>query len=148
MRKRYSYYLGIDPGIKNIGSALLSECGEPVDLSVIVTPKIALHARLEIISSQFQEIPDCMLCFEIQPNGLSKDILIALGYIIAAVKPSWIVSIAPKALKKVIAGSGNAGKKDVIEAVNKRLSSDIQNNHIADAAACAIYAFKSTLDLD
>jgi len=141
MPQRFTFFLGIDPGLENIGSTLLDQYGNVIDASHIHTPKIASHSRWEKIASHFQEIPDCCACYEMQPPIISSSVSIALGYILCTVKPSYVVYLPPKKLKKWLVGSGLASKQDIITAVHERLKIVPLNDHVADSAACAMYAY-------
>ena len=140
LQQNFAFFLGIDPGIKNIGATLLDVNGKVIDATHIRTPKIALCARLEKIASYFQEVPSCCVCYEIQPHSISSSVSIATGYILCTVRPSYAFGVSPKKLKKWISGSGLASKDDVKKAIESKLNASFKNDHVADSAACALYA--------
>lgn len=57
-----------------------------------------------------------------------------------------IVEYAPATIKKHVTGNGRATKTDIINSINTLYNISLENNHIADATACATTYLKLHYD--
>lgn len=152
--------IGIDPGVNNIGLAVLSDDASSVlatHLWSIGKPELKgydefvnqLHHFLHELNLDFDT---AILAIEkpfFTPKTLANNIrtLEVIGLMkytaYMCVKEENLIMISPKAAKKAITGNGNASKELVIEAVNTRytLYADTSVSHIADAIAIGYTAY-------
>ncbi len=145
--------LGIDPGSRRTGYAVLKQCGnsfEALDLGVLRAEQFDDHARR--LNYLYQEIDALIAKFNpdlcaIETPVYGKDPLAMLklgraqaACILAVTSNGLPVSeYYPKAVKKSITGNGNAAKEQVAYMLGKLLNLDATSlsNDATDALAVA-----------
>ncbi|MFN0052793.1 MAG: crossover junction endodeoxyribonuclease RuvC [Planctomycetales bacterium] len=148
-------FLGVDPGLNRTGYAVLDRGSRgPVlrEAGVIrSTPKLTLAERVLEIALGLREVfeqykPEVMAIEQVFSTGqFPKSALLmahARGAILltAAEQSVRVVHYTPRQIKKLLTGSGKAGKDQVQRAVSSELSLDrvLEPNDVADAAAVAL----------
>ena len=139
--------LGIDPGTKIMGYALISVKSNKVEVlqyGVIKLEKFKdHHLRLKKIQERMKEIineflPDEM-AIEAQFYGKNVQAMLKLGraqgIAIAACleKDIPVVEYAPKKVKQSITGNGNASKEQVAEMLSRELKIKFEKDQYLDA---------------
>lgn len=156
--------VGIDPGVNNIGIAVLSDNAlEIIETHLWAISKPELKGYDEFVENLFNlftrlnlDYATAIIAIEkpfFTPKTLANNIrtLEVIGLMKYAaymqVQDNNLIMISPNAIKKVMTGKGNAPKDVVIKAVNEKykLSKDIAVSHIADAVAIAYTAYISRL---
>ncbi len=158
--------LGIDPGSRFTGFACIeSEVGTQQWSLLgagVLKPKLSneFPQRLGELLTGFQQLlgeykPDQVI---LEKAFVHKNVSSALklgevrgAYLAAAIQ--WgvkIGQIAPKKVKKLVSGNGNASKEFVADCVSKLLRQDFSNakNDVTDAAAIALSCFLSPHDAE
>ena len=145
--------LGVDPGIANTGLAVVvsrSVSGYALLESHLMksTPKMAKAERLlSIYEGVFRllETHDCALvsierCFHNKNVSSSQSTGAVIGTVMcaAAGKGVRVIEITPQQVKASTGMGGRCDKKMVVKVMSRLLKQEKLNNHIADAAACAI----------
>ena len=147
--------LGIDPGLNRTGYAVLTASGgRPVlrEGGVIrSTPARSLAERVLEIGTGLREVLE-----EFQPDAVAIEQVFSLGknpktailmahargviLFAAAERQTPIVHYTPRQIKKILTGSGAAGKEQVQRAVTRELGLDKvpEPNDVADACAIAL----------
>ncbi len=152
--------LGVDPGLNRTGYAVLVRGARgPIlrEAGVIrSTPKLTLAERVREIGDGLREVfeqysPNVMALEQVFSTGqFPQSALLmahARGVILyaAALRDVPVVSYAPRQVKRLLTGSGKAGKEQVQRAVQTelRLASILEPNDVADAAAIALCHYHS-----
>jgi Holliday junction resolvasome RuvABC endonuclease subunit len=152
--------IGIDPGVNNIGLAVLSDDASTVlDTQLWSISKPDLKGYDEFVNKLHEFLYKLKLDFDtailaiekpfFTPKTLANNIrtLEVIGLMKYAaymcVKEENLIMIPPTSVKKVMTGKGNAPKELVIQAVNAKykLEADIAVSHIADAIAIGYTAY-------
>ncbi|MCA9037491.1 MAG: crossover junction endodeoxyribonuclease RuvC [Planctomycetaceae bacterium] len=153
-------YLGIDPGLNRTGYALIERTAAGPFLReggiIQSTPKTPLHKRVHEIGTGLQEVID-----EFQPEivaieqvfSLAKNVKSSIllaharGAILMTVAGANIpiVHYTATQIKRLLTGSGKAGKEQVQHAIKAelKLSSLPEPNDVADASAVALCLYHS-----
>ncbi|MDH5796874.1 MAG: crossover junction endodeoxyribonuclease RuvC [Anaplasmataceae bacterium] len=122
--------LGIDPGLKNIGWAVLKKCNEEINFIdggvIISSSKSTLSQRLLYIGNELEKILNIYLpqnigiekIFVNINNKSSMDLAQARGAIIYVLSKNtinngYIEEYSPNSIKKIITGNGHANKLQV-----------------------------------
>jgi crossover junction endodeoxyribonuclease RuvC len=142
--------LGLDPGSRNTGYALLKRTGnrfESLEFGVIKSQNLDDHAdRLKRIYDEVKKLihrfsPD-QCAVETPVYGKDPLAMLKLGRaqaacIMAIVNAGLgVTEYYPKAVKKSITGNGNAAKEQVAYMLSKLLNADLEN--ISDDATDAL----------
>jgi crossover junction endodeoxyribonuclease RuvC len=165
MTPRVHLVLGVDPGLQRTGYALLERTPRGPRLRegglIRSTPKMSLAHRVREISDGLGEVFD-----QFQPGTLAieqvfsharhpKTALLmahARGVILlsAAARDVPVVHYTPRQIKKLLTGSGAAGKEQVQRAISHELGLDrlLEPNDVADAFAVALCHYYSTRLID
>ena len=143
--------LGVDPGIQNTGFSIISRSTEYRLLEsrlVRSSPKTPQSERLlAIYESAFALLRDfdCDLvaiekCFHNKNVSSSQSTGAVIGSVMcaAAGKGVRVIEITPQQVKASTGMGGRCDKKMVVKMVSRLLKQKTLNNHVADAAACAI----------
>lgn len=151
--------LGFDPGLANVGFAVLKSNNplqiEIEDVGAITTSSSdLLHMRLADIQTRVQELidtwqPDIICCESIFINANKKSVMgvaMALGVLCcsAGAKGLQYKEYSPLQIKKAITGSGRAPKEQLLKVFCHLLPSiaHVKNHHAVDAAAVAYCHFQ------
>lgn len=154
-------YLGVDPGLNRTGYAILERGTRgPIlrEAGVIrSTPKMSLGERVLEIGQGLREVcaqyaPQVMAIEQVFSTGqFPKTALLmahARGAILytAAEQNVRIVHYSPRQIKKLLTGSGKAGKEQVQRAIANELRLDrvLEPNDVSDAAAVALCHYYSS----
>jgi len=158
--------LGIDPGSRFTGFACIeSNTGEHTFSLLgagVLKPKSSADycQRLGVLLSGFQSLleeyrPDQII---IEKAFVHKNVSSALklgevrgAYLATAMqRGAKIGQVAPKKVKKLVTGNGNASKEFVAECVSRLLNLDFSNakNDVTDAAAIALSCILSPNDAE
>lgn len=146
--------MGIDPGLKNIGFAVVeqgkSEC-KAVEYGVILTDSeekkekrlLFIYEELMKVMEKFRPTEAAMEALYFARNVTSAlDVAEAKGVIALAVAKNDIPlsEYKPNEIKKAVSGSSRADKKTVEKYVRLLLhiKEEIKVDHTSDALACAI----------
>lgn len=154
IERRILLVLGIDPGLKNIGFAVVeqSKSGcKPIEYGVIVTDSaekkekrlLFIYEELMKIVAKFRPDEAAMEALYFARNVTSAlSVAEAKGVIaLAAAKNDIPLSeYKPNEIKKAVSGSANADKKTVEKYVRLLLhiKEEIKVDHTSDALACAL----------
>ena len=141
--------LGIDPGSRNMGWAVLDDAGSLVDWGTIKTkPKTPQPETLLIL---LQGLEDLVARFK--PSRLALEDLFfsrnvqsamrvgeARGMVLLTCAQHDLPcqSFTPQKIKMVLTGSGKADKQQIAEAVNEHLGLMPPSQHAGDAACAAL----------
>lgn len=141
--------LGIDPGSRNMGWAVLSDSGELVDWGTIKTrPKtpqpetlLILHQALEDLVARFG--PDRVA---LEDLFFSRNVQSAMrvgearGMVLLCCAQHGLpfTSYTPQKIKMILTGSGKADKDQIAEAVEAHLGVRPPSQHAGDAACAAL----------
>jgi len=154
-------YLGIDPGLNRTGYAVIERCsGGPVlrEGGVIrSTPKLSLAERVLEIGEGVREVIEqygpALMAIEqvfstVQYPKTALLMAHARGAILyaAAERELRVVHYTARQIKRLLTGSGKAGKDQVQRAVQHELhlSRVLEPNDVADAAAVALCHYYSS----
>lgn len=154
----YKTVLGVDPGIANLGYAIVRRTPKGFILVVsglIKTPsKIEMGGRLKMISDQVldqmkRHTPDLIAIERVFHNrNISSSLKTAkaIGVIelLSAELSIPAVEILPQQVKSVLGLGRSMSKEGVQIVVSKLFNLPKLNNHVADAAACAIAGFQGS----
>jgi len=151
--KETEIILGIDPGSRRTGYAILSRTGstyEAITLGVLKAEKFDDHAdRLNFLHKEVMLLIDehkpSLCAIETPVYGKDPLAMLKLGRAQAACilaivgKGLPVAEYYPKAVKKSITGNGNAAKEQVAYMLGKLLNMDASNisNDATDALAVA-----------
>lgn len=148
--------LSIDPGLNNIGFTVYdSKNKQIIKTSELTIKEKDLYKKLAISYSfflnLFKQYSFNVFTFEkptfINKGLVSQNINYNLGTILslAATNNCKIESFAPKQIKKIITGNGNADKNEVARGVSKyfKISNSFTSNHSSDSLAVLICFLKS-----
>ena len=144
--------LGVDPGIANCGLAIISRSISAYRLLdsrlVKSTPKLPQSERLlRIYEAAFTLLRDfeCDLvaiekCFHGKNVSSSQSTGAVIGVVMcaSAMMHVPVVEIAPQSVKMATGMGGHCDKEIVVKTMSRILKQEKLNNHIADAAACAV----------
>ncbi len=149
--------LGIDPGLQRTGYALLAPGGGPreatlVEAGVIRLPRnLSLGARLVELESSLEALiathrPGALVCEELYAHYRHPRTAILMGHargvvlLIAARAGLTLVAVAATNAKKLLTGSGRAGKRQMQRAVAATLGLPAlpEPSDVADAIAIAL----------
>jgi crossover junction endodeoxyribonuclease RuvC len=143
--------LGVDPGIANTGLAVVSRSSKYRMLSselVKSTPKMAKAERLlgiyEAVSALL-ETHKCTLvsiekCYHNKNVSSSQSTGAVIGVVMcaSAMMHVPVVEITPQRVKAATGMGGHCDKEMVVKTMSRLLRQKTLDNHVADAAACAI----------
>ncbi|MDR7611159.1 MAG: crossover junction endodeoxyribonuclease RuvC [Armatimonadota bacterium] len=148
--------LGVDPGLRQTGYALLrgrADGVELVDTGLIRTDEDApLPRRLQVIYRGMQEVlgrhrPVQVAVEDLYTARCSPRTAILMGHVrgvvclAAAERAIEVVALPPAAVKQAIAGFGGASKAQVQAAVGRLLRRPAPaDSHVADAVAVSLTA--------
>ena len=154
-------YLGIDPGLNRTGYALLerSACGPVLREGGLIrsTRGRSLAERVHEIASGLREVLE-----EFEPNVLAIEQVFSLvrnpksallmaharGAILsmAVERGVAVVHYTPTQVKRLLTGSGKAGKDQIQRAIKMELGLDriLEPNDVADAFAVALCHYYSS----
>jgi Holliday junction resolvasome RuvABC endonuclease subunit len=154
--------IGIDPGVNNIGIAVLnSDASIVLDTALWSIGKPELKGYNEFVDKLYSFLYNLKLDYNtaivsvekpfFTPMTLPNNIrtLEVIGLIkyacFTCVREDNLVMVSPSNVKKQMTGKGNANKKAVIDAVNAKysLTKDVSISHIADAIAIGYTAYKN-----
>lgn len=153
-------YLGIDPGLRRTGYAILEERSQKLKLLeggvIRTTDRLPLSERLVEIAEGLREVIDefqpKMMAIEkvfSHPKNVKTAIMMshARGVILlcASEKKIPILHFTPRQIKNTLTGSGKASKEQIQQAVTRELELDriLEPNDVSDAAAIGICLFHS-----
>ena len=156
----YSRCLGIDPGLKQTGYALLERRGNrPVLVEGgIVTSSAGqpLQDRVHEIAAGVQEVieelkPDIVGMEEIFSHGQNLKTALLLAHVRGAILATFgaaslqVVHYTPTQVKRLLTGSGRAPKEQIQRAVRAelKLATIPEPNDVADASAVALCLYHS-----
>jgi crossover junction endodeoxyribonuclease RuvC len=147
--------LGVDPGLNRTGYAVFVRGGRAPVLKeggvIRSTAGLSLAERVQEIGSGLQEVLD-----EFAPQAMAIEQVFSLGknpktallmahargaiLFAAAQRQIPVVHYTPRQIKKLLTGSGTAGKEQVQRAITRELSLDRvpEPNDVADACAVAL----------
>lgn len=157
------YYIGIDPSLQRTGFAVINEQGYIVETGSIATKPVDFEDPypdlkrydhiIGVLLSVVNSYQPCSIMIESMPFGSggygvqdrSKLIgILEYNLYIKYEKEAGILElnkIAPKSLKKRVAGSGNADKADMKAALDTLFKHDLRlNNDEYDALGLAMCA--------
>lgn len=148
--------LSLDPGLNNIGYSIFDNKNEKIILtSELSIKEKCLYKKLaisyETFLQLFQQYNFKTFLFEkptfINKGATSQNINFNLGTILslAAINKCEIQSYAPKQIKKILTGNGNADKNEVAKEVSKyfKIKDSFTSNHSSDSLAVLICFLKS-----
>ncbi|MFN9200549.1 MAG: crossover junction endodeoxyribonuclease RuvC [Planctomycetaceae bacterium] len=158
--RRPEVILGIDPGLNRTGYAVLSRGPKGPCLReagvIRSTAKKPLAERLAEIGQGLAEV-----CEQYRPEALALEQVFSSGqfpqsallmahargvilYVVARYT-SQVVHYAPRQMKRLLTGSGNAAKEQVQRAVQSELGlpAILEPNDVADAVAIALCHYHS-----
>jgi Holliday junction resolvasome RuvABC endonuclease subunit len=148
------YVLGVDPGVKNIGVSIVDfitysgfkEGTRKLVMSTTFNPENKDLNVLVEISDYFQSLiirnPICVLAYEepTQNNKFPTDrfMYYGVGVLLEMMKSNHIevYGYAPTTIKKIVAGKGNASKKEVKEKIKLMYPLKDATSHSVDSLAC------------
>jgi crossover junction endodeoxyribonuclease RuvC len=148
-------YLGIDPGLRRTGYALLERSADgPVlrEAGVIRSkPGISLAARVLEIGTGLREViqefkPEAMAIEQVFSLGKNPKSALLMAHargailMVAAESELPITHFTPTQVKRLLTGSGKASKEQMQHAVTRELGLDrlLEPNDVADASAVAL----------
>ena len=160
-RPELTRFLGVDPGLNRTGYAILERGARGPVLReggvIRSTPKRPLAERVLEIGEGLREVceqyaPEVMAIEQVFSSGeFPKTALLmahARGSIlfVAAERNLRIVHYTPRQIKKLLTGSGKAGKEQVQRAIANELRLDrcLEPNDVSDAAAVALCHYYSS----
>jgi crossover junction endodeoxyribonuclease RuvC len=149
--------LGVDPGLRRTGYAILGPRPLPLEATVIeagvirLARETSLPARLVELESALDSLikthrPDVLACEQLYAHykhprtailmGHARGVILALGQRCGL----EVLSVAATNVKKLLTGSGHAGKRQIQLAVaaTLRLPAIPEPNDVADAIAIAL----------
>lgn len=151
--------LGVDPGLQRTGYAFLSGSG-PASVVlreagvVRLNPRASLETRLVELEQALRELievhrPDRLVCEQLYAHYKHPRTAILMGHargvilLVAASRGVEVSSVAATNVKKLITGSGRAGKGQVQRAVAQalRLPTLPEPHDVSDALAMALCGF-------
>lgn len=148
--------LSIDPGLNNIGFSIYDHSSkEIIKTSELTIKEKCLYKKLaisyETFLNLFQTYNFTYFLYEkptfINKGATSQNINFNLGTILslAAINKCEIKSFAPKEIKKLLTGNGNADKNEVAKEVSKyfKITNSFTSNHSSDSLAVLICWLKS-----
>lgn len=150
--------LGVDPGSRNCGWAVLSEDGRLIDQGHITTTGTDpvsmlgdLHQQLEAVVTIYRPSSVAMESLFFHKNVSSA---IAVGEargVVILLAAQWrmpVYSYTPQRIKKAVTGSGKADKKDMktaLVALHPGLAAQ-KSDHALDAVGAAIVRLQELAD--
>lgn len=148
--------LSIDPGLNNIGYSIYNNSSKKIiKTSELTLKEKCLYKKLAIsyqtFLNLFEQYSFKTFLFEkptfINKGASGQNINFNLGTILslAAINKCEIKSYAPKEVKKVVTGNGNADKNEVARKVANyfNLTNNFSSNHASDSLAVLICFLKS-----
>lgn len=141
--------LGIDPGSRNMGWAVLTGQGCLVDWGTVKTrPKtpqpetlLILHQALDDLVAQFNPariaLEDLFFSRNVQ-SAMRVGEARGTVLLISAQHGMPVVSYTPQKIKMILTGSGKADKDQIADAVEERLGLRPPSQHAGDAACAAL----------
>lgn len=151
MSEETSYILGIDPGLKSMGYALIDAQGMPLDWGCVRPPsQELLSKRLSIIYQALdhftQEHPISQIAVESQfvhqnaMSALKLGIAKGAALLFAANHNIPIFEYSPTKVKKTLCGHGRASKEEVQRMLSSEFGIELQAlpSDAADALAIAL----------
>ncbi len=149
--------LGIDPGLASTGFGalrcegkrpVLMRCGAVKTFTSDTIPNrlMQIHADMNQIIEQVEPdllaIEDVFSLVRYPRAGILLGSVLGVLYVTARERGLPVQEIAPKEIKNALVGFGNAGKKQIKEAVASVLGvSDISSFHASDALAVALAVY-------
>ncbi|KUK13398.1 MAG: Crossover junction endodeoxyribonuclease RuvC [bacterium 42_11] len=141
--------IGIDPGLRELGYAILDEAYTLLKTETLYTsPDLEKVERLRIIYDRLYEEIDkyypSLLCLEslfFHRNARSAmEVGEVRGVIslLCAHKGLRLLEISPLQLKRALTNWGRASKKDMAEVLKKIFGFQLATSHEVDAAALAV----------
>lgn len=152
---RTTFFLGVDPGLRRTGYALLERSASGpalLEAGVIRSkPGLSLAARVLEIATGLREV-----IREFKPNAMAIEQVFSLGknpksallmaharggiLMVAAELEVPIIHFTPTQVKRLLTGSGRASKEQMQHAVTRELQLDrlLEPNDVADASAVAL----------
>jgi len=138
--------LGIDASTHDTGWGVLDD-DNLIGYGSIVPPDTDLPEKLLYVYDELKRViveynPDIVAC-EDQYLGKNTNTVKTLSQLKGVINllcqqhGLFIKYYYPTTIKKAATGDGKADKKMIIDAINKRYSTDIQNDNITDAIAIA-----------
>ena len=152
-RRRGSIILGIDPGSRRTGFALLEQQGRTLSVlrsgCIRLSPSLELAARLGKLARELDAIldellPDAVAVEDVFSHKNARSALAlgqARGAVLAAVgrRELPVAAYPPSSVKQAVAGNGRADKGQIQRMVQVLLSLDsVPQEDEADAMAIAI----------
>lgn len=138
--------LGIDPGSAKLGYAFLNKKNEEVeclDAGTLVFPKVSLSKKLYLL---YKKLDELMLEYDV--DGVAVESIFThknvqssfvLGHVrgvcmmMAEKHKASVFEYAPKKIKKLVTGSGNAPKSQVAMSLSSLLAMpEVQNSQYSD----------------
>lgn len=148
--------LGIDPGLANTGfgalrcdgkTPVLVKCGSIKTFTTDTVPNRLMQIHddvnrvIEQVKPDLFAIEDVFSLVRYPRAGILLGSVLGVLYVAARQKGLPVQEIAPKEIKNALVGSGNAGKKQIKDAVAATLKvGNISSFHAADALAVALAA--------
>jgi crossover junction endodeoxyribonuclease RuvC len=149
--------LGIDPGLASTGFGAL-QCGGRVPVLVkcgsiktsshdtMANRLMQIHEDVNTVIDQMQPdlfaLEDVFSLVRYPRAGILLGSVLGVLYVTASRRGLPVQEIAPKEIKNSLVGFGNAGKKQVKDAVASTLKiGDISSFHASDALAVALAVY-------
>ena len=144
--------LGVDPGIANTGIAVVARSMGGYRLIgsklIISTPELAKAERLYLIYSTVKQLLNsygCSFvsiekCYHNKNVSSSQSTAYVIGAVMcaSAAMDVQVIEVTPQQVKGVTGLGPKCNKKMVVRVMSGLLKQPDLNNHVADAAACAI----------
>lgn len=149
--------LGIDPGLASTGFGALDcdgktpgliKCGAIKTFTTDTVPNrlMQIHADVNTIIEQVKPdlvaIEDVFSLVRYPRAGILLGSVLGVLYVTARERGLPVQEIAPKEIKNALVGFGNAGKKQIRDAVVSALKiNNVSSFHASDALAVALTAY-------
>jgi len=148
-------FLGVDPGLRRTGYALLERSAAGPDLReagvIRSKPGLSLAARVLEIGTGLREViqefkPEAMAIEQVFSLGRNPKSALLMAHargailMVAAELEVPIIHFTPTQVKRLLTGSGRASKEQMQHAVTRelRLERLLEPNDVADASAIAL----------
>lgn len=153
--KLHASYLGVDPGLKRTGYALLERSASGPELReagvIRSKPGLSLAVRILEIATGLREVieefkPEAMAIEQVFSLGKNPKSALLMAHarggilMVAAELSVPIIHFTPTQVKRLLTGSGRASKEQMQHAVTRELGLPrlLEPNDVADASAIAL----------
>lgn len=141
--------IGVDPGLRDLGYAILDEGFKLLKAGTLSTPsRWEKSARLKVIyerlGEEIESYAPSLLCmeklffFKNAKSAMEVGEVRGVISLLCAHKGIRLIEISPLQLKKSLTNWGRASKEDIAEALRRFFGLNLSSSHEADAAALAI----------